>query len=511
MTGLDGGILSLLVLVPTVGAVAVVLFGRVVPAKNLALLVALATFALSLHLPYHFRPAESGFQFVQELPWIPSLGIGYHVGVDGISMPLVLLTTFLMPISVLCSFKAIDKREPFYYACILLTSAGILGVFIALDLFLFYVFWEAMLIPMYFLIGIWGGPRRVYATTKFVLYTMVGSLLMLVAILVTYLKAGGQSFDYAHLLKYTYAGSLGTWLFLAYFLAFAIKVPLFPFHTWLPDAHVEAPTAGSVLLAGVLLKMGTYGLVRFAVPLYPEAARYFAPSIAVISVIGIIYGALLSLAQTDLKKLVAYSSVSHLGFVVLGIFAFGAEGLTGATIQMVNHGLSTGALFLMVGMVYERTHTRDLAKLGGLFKVMPVYGALLMLTALSSAALPGTNGFVGEFLILLGAFRAYRIACIFAVTGVIGSAAYLLYMVEKTLFGPVTNEENAKLADLSLREKLVLAPVLALVLLIGVRPAVLLAPMAPTVKAYFQLLRDRTDIPEGKRAALVARTGEEAR
>ena len=500
---LDDSILSLLVLLPVLGAVACVLLERVVPAKYTALLVAVATFVVSLHLAWHFKAEVAGFQFELDLPWVPSLGISYHVGVDGLSLWLVLLTTLITPVAVLCSYQGITRREPFYYANVLLTSAGIVGVFIALDLFLFYVFWEAMLIPMYFLIGIWGGKGRIYATMKFVLYTMAGSLLMLVAILVTYMQAGAGSFDYATLLSSHHVGPMSRWLFLAYFVAFAIKVPLFPFHTWLPDAHVEAPTAGSVILAGVLLKMGTYGLLRFAIPFYPEAARYYAPMVATLAVIGIVYGALLCLAQTDLKKLVAYSSVSHLGFVVLGIFTFGAEGVTGATIQMVSHGLSTGALFLLVGMIYERRHTRDLAAMGGLFKVMPVYGVALIATALSSAALPGTNGFVGEFLILLGSFRAFRIHTLFAVSGVILSAAYLLLLVQKTLFGPVRHEENEGLADLSVREGLVLAPMLLFIFWIGIYPRTFLQPMKPAVEQYVRSLA-RTDIPQGRRNLAVA-------
>ena len=493
----DENVLSLVIGLPVLGALVCVFADRILPARITALFTGLLTFVVSLHLPWHFDAALSSFQFESQLAWIPALGISYHVGVDGLSLWLVVLTTLITPITVACSFSAIQDRQPLYYAMLLATSAGIVGVFVALDLFLFYVFWEAMLIPMYVLIGIWGGRGRIYATMKFVLYTMVGSLLMLVAILVTYFQSGTGSFDYAALLTGSYGGVMGRWLFAAYFLAFAIKVPLFPFHTWLPDAHVEAPTAGSVILAGVLLKMGTYGMVRFALPFYPDAARHFAPVIATLSVIGIVYGAMLCLAQTDMKKLVAYSSVSHLGFVVLGIFTFGVEGITGATLQMVSHGLSTGALFLLVGMIYERRHTRELSQMGGLFAVMPVYGVALIVTALSSAALPGTNGFVGEFMILLASFDAFRPLAVVAVTGVILSAAYLLLLVQRTLFGPITVEENKHLSDLNLRERLVLIPVFILIFWIGIYPRTFLAPMEATVRDYVQLV-SRTEEPGGR-------------
>src|SRR5216117_3855007 len=399
-------------------------------AKHVALAASLVEFAISAPLWWTFAPA-GGFQFILDASWIPSWGIRYTVGLDGISLFMVLLTTFLVPLSVLGSYAYITTRERGFYALMLVLTTGMIGVFVALDLFLFYVMWEVMLIPMYFIIGVWGGERRLYAAIKFFVYTFFGSLLMLVAILalvsIVGQRTGVYSFSYTHLT--THIGGLGPlafWLFGAFFLAFAIKVPMFPFHTWLPDAHVEAPTAGSVLLAGVLLKMGTYGLVRFSLPLFPHISHLFAPLISLLAIVGIIYGALVAMVQPDIKKLVAYSSVSHLGFVVLGIFSFTIQGLEGAIYQMLNHGVSTGALFLLVGIIYDRRHTRLIEEFGGLANRMPVYAAFFLIVTLSSIGLPGLNGFVGEFLVLLGSFGVNPSRAAFAAVGVVLSAVYML-------------------------------------------------------------------------------------
>jgi NADH-quinone oxidoreductase subunit M len=445
--------------------------------RSAALAVSMVTFGISVVLFFSFDPAVGGMQFEQAVPWIPSLGIRYHVGIDGISLFLVLLTTLLTPIALLSSWNSIDQRVKEYYLVMLLLETGMIGVFIALDFFLFYVFWEAMLVPMYFLIGVWGGQRRIYAAIKFFIYTMVGSVLMLVAIISLYFlnkdATGANTFDFSIILANIQAGYLVLshsqqyWLFLAFFFAFAIKVPLFPFHTWLPDAHVEAPTAGSVILAGVLLKMGTYGLVRFCLPLFPEATLELTPLISVLAVIGIIYGALVAMVQTDIKKLVAYSSVSHLGFVVLGIFALNEQGLEGAVYQMLNHGISTGALFLLVGMIYDRRHTRLIQDFGGLAVPLPVFSTIFLIVTLSSIGLPLTNGFVGEFLILLGAFKADVRMAVIATSGVILSAVYMLWMYQRVVFGEVTSEKNRKLEDLGIREKLILVPLVVLIFWMG--------------------------------------------
>lgn len=408
------------------------------------------------------------------MTWIPSFGISFHVGVDGISLFLILLTTFLSPLAVLCSWTAIQTRAKSYYFLMLMLETGMIGVFVALDLILFYVFWEAMLIPMIFLIGIWGGENRIYAAIKFFLYTMAGSVLMLVAIISLYLYNGGTSFSFLEILHRLQNGQLYLnpqqqfWLFLAFFLAFAIKVPLFPLHTWLPDAHVEAPTAGSVLLAGVLLKMGTYGMMRFCLPLFPSTSVQLAPYISALAVIGIIYGALVAMVQPDIKKLVAYSSVSHLGFVVLGIFSLNLQGMEGALYQMLNHGVSTGALFLLVGMIYERRHTRQIGQMGGLATPMPVYAAMFLMITLSSIGLPLMNGFVGEFLILLGAYHWNPTYAVLAATGVIFSAVYMLWMYQRVFLGEVVHEQNRILPDLNLREKIILVPLIIAALWMGI-------------------------------------------
>jgi len=431
--------------------------------------------------------------------WMPTLGVGYHLGIDGISLLLVLLTTFLMPIALLSAWHAIDDRPKEFVVTMLVLETGMLGVFVSLDLFLFYVFWEAMLIPMYFIIGVWGGPSRVYAAVKFVLYTMLGSVLMLLAILALYYQHGAATgtftFDLPTLARWVVPAGLGQHLmFLAFALAFAIKVPLFPFHTWLPDAHVEAPTAGSVILAGVLLKMGTYGFLRFCLPLFPDASLAFGPLIFALAVIGIVYGAWVSTVQPDLKRLVAYSSVSHLGFVMLGIFTLNTQGLVGGLIQMVNHGLSTGALFLLVGMIYERRHTRLIADFGGLWKVVPAFSAVLLLVSLSSLGLPGLNGFVGEFLILVGVFQVNRLLAAAATTGIIFAAVYLLWMYQRVIFGEVTREENRRLPDLTPREWAVMAPVIVFIVWIGVYPAAFTGPTEATIDALIAQVESKASV-----------------
>ncbi|HLF14024.1 MAG TPA: NADH-quinone oxidoreductase subunit M [Bacteroidota bacterium] len=479
-------LLILLIFLPLTGALAVMAIGRssVRAIKGAGIAVSLAAFAVSLALASGFNPDLEGFQMVSRYPWVDTLSISFHVGIDGMSLLLILLTTFMTPIALLASWNSIEKRVKEYVVMMLLLEAGILGVFAALDLFLFYIFWEAMLIPMYFIIGIWGGSNRVYAAVKFFLYTMSGSLLMLVAIIWLGYQGPlqvGQGFT-TDLVKLYGVGPLlpahlQLWMFLAFTLSFAIKVPLFPFHTWLPDAHVEAPTSGSVMLAAVLLKMGTYGFLRFCIPLFPSATLACIPWLSALAVIGIVYGALVSMVQTDIKKLVAYSSVSHLGFVVLGIFAMTEESVQGGILQMVNHGLSTGALFLLVGMLYDRRHTREISEFGGIAKVMPVIAAFFMIISLSSIGLPGLNGFVGEFLILIGAYSSPHLSGWFAVvssTGVILAAVYLLWMYQRVFFGENLNPKNSALKDLSPREAAVLVPVVLFIVWIGVFPGTFL-------------------------------------
>ena len=469
-------LISLILAIPVVGFVILLFIPRdshdVI--RWTSLIASVVTFIVSLSL-LGMDADFGGLQWVEKTPWIPTANISYAVGVDGLSILLVLLTTLIMPLSIASSWTAIQERVKEYYMFMLLLGTGMVGVFVALDLFLFYVFWEFTLVPMYFLIGIWGGPRRTYAAIKFFLYTMAGSILMLLAIL--WLGITNDTFYLPDLIAAAGSIPIATqrWLFLAFAAAFAIKVPLWPLHSWLPDAHVEAPTAGSVILAGVLLKMGTYGFVRFNLPLFPEASHFFAPWIAGLAVIGIIYGAWVSYAQTDVKKLVAYSSVSHLGFVMLGIFALNSIGIEGAILQMVNHGLSTGALFLIVGMLYERRHTREMDDFGGIWKIMPVYGALSLIVTLSSMGLPGLNGFVGEFNILLGAFNSDVLSVwftVFAALGIILAAIYMLWMFQKVFMGPLDeNSENAKLLDLNAREIAVLVPILVLIFWIGLYPS----------------------------------------
>ena len=453
-----------------------------------AFIFSLIPLALSFYLFAAFDPGQGGYQFVEQYDWIPQLGITYHLGVDGISLFLVLLTTILISLSLLYSAGGdIETRPREFCFFMLVLEAGLIGALLAIDLFLFYVFWELMLFPMYFLIGIWGHGRKIYAAVKFVLFTMLGSILMLVAIvylaLATRTTLGHLSFDLPLLYQVQLTSREAGWLFAAFALAFAIKVPMWPVHTWLPDAHTEAPTAGSVILAGVMLKMGTYGFLRFAIPLFPDIAIQAAPIFMALAVIGIIYGALVAMVQPDLKRLVAYSSVSHLGFVVLGMFALNVQGIEGAVYQMLNHGLSTGGLFLMVGMMYLRRHTREISEFGGLWRRVPVMAAVFMVVMLSSIGLPGLNGFVGEFLILLGAYLRTWQAVAFAVSGLVLGALYMLWAYERVMFGPITKAVNETIADLSARELAVMVPLLALMFLMGLYPKPLLSRIEPSVTA----------------------------
>jgi NADH-quinone oxidoreductase subunit M len=481
-------LLSLIIWTPLIGALLLLAIPPDNPegARRAAFAFSLVTLFLSLALWAGFKTDVADFQWVEELPWVPAFGIKYVIGVDGVSLFLVLLTTFLTPVVILFSFGDVTTRVKQYFFFMLLLETGMLGAFLALDLFLFYVFWELMLIPMYFIIGIWGGARRLYASLKFLIYTLTASLPMLIAILylvAAHARGGQTTFDVRQLYGTALSPTEQLWLFAAFAFAFAVKVPMFPLHTWLPDAHVEAPTGGSVILAGVLLKMGTYGFLRYAMPLFPGAMATATPLILAIAVVGIIYGAAVAMVQPDLKKLVAYSSVSHLGFVMLGLFAVNTIGIEGAVYQMLNHGLSTGALFLLVGIIYGRRHTRAIAEFGGLWKTIPRFAAVFLLVMFSSAGLPGLNGFVGEFLILLGSFGANRTATVFATSGLVLGAVYLLWMFQRVVFGPVTHEENARLEDLTPREIAVLVPVVAMIVLMGVYPGPFLRTMEPSVKA----------------------------
>ena len=493
MNGLDRSILTLVTFIPAAGGLLLFFLPRRDrEIRIFALLISLLTFVVSLHLPVHFdrNPAHllpSGFQraFDLDVPWIPTPNIHYHVGIDGISLWLVVLTTFLTPLCVLISWKSIHDRVKEFFVLLLVLETGLIGVFVSLDLFLFYFFWEATLIPMALLIGVYGHGRRVYAAVKFFLYTMVASVFMLAAILWLYSKTG--SFDFVTIQTAIRNGgvenfaSAAQWLFLGFFIAFAVKVPLFPFHTWLPDAHVEAPTAGSVLLAGVLLKMGTYGMLRFNLGLFPEQAHANAGWIAVLALIGIVYGALVAMVQPNMKKLIAYSSISHLGFGVLGIFSFTQAGLNGAMFVMLAHGISTGGLFMLAGILYERRHTYEISEFGGLATPMPAYSTFFLFILLASVGLPLLNGFIGEFLVLSGAFQAKAWWGIVGATGVIWSACYLLWMYQRVFFGHAKHEENNALPDLSLRERIALWPAAVMALVMGVAPLVWLNAIDPAV------------------------------
>ena len=468
--------LTLITFLPIIGAILLAFFPKENESaiKQTALAVAAADFLLSLSLWTNFDNSTHNMQFGLNISWIESWGINYHIGLDGISLLLYVMTTFLTMICIIASWE-VKKHIREYMMAMLALSTGMLGVFISLDLFMFYVFWEFQLVPMYIIVGVWGGPRRIYAAVKFFIYTAVGSLLMLVAIIWIYFHikqtTGVATADILFITEHISAPlDIQKWLWLAFFLAFAIKVPMFPFHTWLPDAHVEAPTAGSVILAGVLLKMGTYGFLRFNLPFFPQASYDFMPFIAWLSIIGIVYGALVSMVQEDLKKLVAYSSVSHLGFVMLGIFALNEYGIQGALIQNINHGISTGALFLLVGVIYDRRHTRLIKEFGGLSKQMPVYAVCFMIVALSSIGLPGMNGFVGEFLILLGIFQVNGLWAACATSGVILAACYILWMFQRVMFLELKNPENMKLKDMNIRELITIVPLLVLIFWIGLYP-----------------------------------------
>ena len=492
-------ILSIVIFFPMLGVLFLLLIDKEneTVIKGTALVFSIIEFFISLPLIVGFNPNTSDFQFVEKTPWVKAMGIQYFLGIDGISLLLVMLTTFLTVLCILSSWDAIKNHVKEYMISMLFLETGMLGALISLDLVLFYIFWELMLIPMYLLIGVWGGPRRVYAAVKFFLYTMVGSVLMMVAILALYFlyhKATGvYTFDITKLYQLNLPVGAQLWMFAAFALAFAIKVPMFPFHTWLPDAHAEAPTAGSVILAGVLLKMGTYGFLRFSIPLFPSAAMKFIPLIMVLAVIGIIYGALVAMMQKDVKKLVAYSSVSHLGFVMLGMFAFNMQGMEGSIYQMLNHGISTGALFLIVGMIYERRHTRLIKDFGGLAKQLPIFATFFMIATLSSIGLPGTNGFVGEFLILLGTFKASRPFAVFAATGVILGAAYMLWMFQRVMFGKLDKEENKVLKDLNWREVVTLIPIVVMVFWMGIYPKFFLGKMEKSVSNYLANINKKVE------------------
>src|SRR5436190_2536150 len=499
MDFINENLLTILILLPVFGALGVLAYqmfaGREDNLKWITFGITLVNFLISLLLIGEKAASSSGFQFEKSVPWITAINTNYHVGVDGLSLWLVILTTFIMPISVISTWHAVEKKPTAFYIFLLLLESAMIGVFVSLDLLVFYLFFEASLVPMFFLIGIWGGENRIYAAVKFFIFTALGSLLMLAAIISLYyvhasVSSVGGTFDYVAIMKTMELGHLsfsgplaatGTLMFLAFALAFSIKVPLFPFHTWLPDAHTEAPTAGSVILAAVLLKMGTYGLMRFCFTLFPDQSREFAPFFIVLAIIGIIYGALVAMVQPDVKRLVAYSSVAHMGFVILGMFSFTEWGMQGAVYQMLNHGVSTGALFLLVGFIYERRHTRQISEFGGLANVMPIYATIFVITAMSSVGLPFLNGFVGEFLIMLGMWKSdilrvtatanwNYIATMLAGTGVIFAAVYLLWMIQRVFFGEVTNDKNKSLSDLSWREIGLIVPLMFLMVFMGVYP-----------------------------------------
>ena len=518
MDFINANLLTILILLPVLGAVGIVLhqmfWKEEAHLKWLTFGITLVNFLISLLLIGGTR-TDGGFSFEKNVPWIQAINTNYHVGVDGLSLWLVVLTTFIMPISVLSAWNAVEKRQTAFYAFLLLLESAMIGVFVSLDLLVFYLFFEASLVPMFFLIGIWGGENRIYAAVKFFIFTALGSLLMLAAIIGLYYvhaqQTGIGTFDYVTLMRSIELGQFslvgdwwmaGTLMFFAFALAFSIKVPLFPLHTWLPDAHTEAPTAGSVVLAAILLKMGTYGLMRFNFTIFPDASREFAWLFIILAIIGIIYGALVAMVQPDMKRLVAYSSVAHMGFVVLGMFSFTEWGMQGALYQMLNHGVSTGALFLLVGFIYERRHTRAISEFGGLANVMPLYATLFVITTMSSIGLPFLNGFVGEFLIMVGMWKSTilgitattnwnYIATMLAGTGVIFAAVYLLWMVQRVFFGKVTNDKNRRLSDLSVREIALIAPLLFLMVFMGVYPRPFLDASRESVVAIQERVMQR--------------------
>ncbi len=505
---MDFPVLALLVISPLVGAIIV----AVLPGRRTELVfpvsvaVSLPPLAVAGYVLWEFQAGEAGFQFTERVLWYEPWGLSWNMGVDGISILLVALTALLFPIGILAS-ASITKNVKLYMVSMLVLETGLLGVFLALDLILFFVFFEVTLIPMYLLIGMWGSANRVYAALKFVLYTALGSGLMLTGIIALGIIAGDQlggiNFDFLALLDLDLSSTTQAWLFLAFAIAFAIKVPLFPFHTWLPDAHTEAPTAGSVLLAGVLLKLGTYGFVRFNLTLFPEATVRFAPWLVTLAVIGIVYGAMVAIVQPDVKRLIAYSSVSHLGFIVLGTFALTSQGLQGGVIQMVNHGLTTGALFLLVGMLYDRRHTREISDYGGIARVMPLLAGFFLFSAFASAGLPGLNGFIGEFKVLLGSYLSFPVHTIVAASGVVLAAIYLLWAYERVFTGPIEHAENEKLLDLNLREIAILAPMAVLIVYLGVYPKPALDRIEPSVDVILDRIEATTDydVPEFGRTA----------
>ena len=477
--------------------------------RGFAFAVAVLDFLLSLLLLAGFRRGTAAMQFVEKVPWIESIGVSFHLGVDGISIWLVMLTTFLGAIAILSTWKAIEDRVKEFMFCMLVLQMGILGVFLSLDIFLFYLFWEIMLVPMYFLIGVWGGDNRLYACIKFFLYTLVGSLVMILGFLLVYFHyhsvTQSYSFDLLELYRVPLPADKQFWIFLALFVGFAVKVPLVPFHTWLPDAHTEAPTAGSVILAGLLLKMGTYGFVRFSIPLLPQASRQFVPVLMILALIGIIYGGVVAMAQADMKKLVAYSSVAHLGFVILGLFALNREGLQGGILQMINHGLSTGALFLLVGLIYERRHTRMIDQFGGLSKQLPVFTFFYTVATLASMGFPGLNGFVGELFILSGAFQVSKVYASLAVVGVLVGVFYTLWLYQRVALGEITQPANKELSDLTFREKATLVPLLLFMLWIGLYPKPFLQLVEPSVQNLVRHIQKPAPVAASRPGPLAGR------
>jgi NADH-quinone oxidoreductase subunit M len=500
-------LLSLVLFTPLVGALLLLFVNKANgnAIRWIANLFTFAGFLVSVPLWFWYDTQNPDFQFVERAQWIPSIGAQYFLGVDGFSVLMILLTTMMGFIAVLSSWTAITERVKEYYIFLLILQTGMLGAFVSLDFLLFFLFWEVMLVPMYFLIGIWGSDRRLYSAIKFFLYTLVGSVIMLLGILALYFYyhslTNVYSFDITEYQKLSLPFNLQWWIFLAFFLGFSIKVPMFPFHTWLPDAHTDAPTAGSVILAAVLLKMGTYGFIRFSLPILPDATRYFVPMMVLLSIIGIVYGALVAMAQSDWKRLVAYSSVSHMAMVMLGMFALNPVGITGSIVQQINHGISTGALFLIVGVVYERRHTRQISEYGGLSKVMPVYAAVFLVMTMSSIGLPALNGFIGELLILQGVFVANKIWAVFAASGVVLGAAYMLWLYQRTMFGKIENPKNEKLPDLSLREFATFVPLLVLAFWIGLYPAPFLRRLDSSVGRVIARVNPDYSTPQVAKAA----------